>query len=195
MTKEREALKLALIKWTLGGEKDCCYDNWLGETPFGKILITWKGWKDYPCATVDEFPGEFQAQGSDPDAVKAECEAEFARRCKEALAQPEPLFTKLIAKHEGLAEELAQPERPQNCGSGFCSCIECVMEPLTKQDWKVYLLIGLSCSPIYLTSPKIKAIYANRKEAKAEANRLNNSPCTSKTYWVEGMKVKELNHD
>ena len=26
---------------------------------------------------------------------------------------------------------LAQPEqkRPQNCGTGYCSCIECVMEP------------------------------------------------------------------
>lgn len=27
-------------------------------------------------------------------------------------------------------EALAQPERPQNCGTGFCSCIECVMEPV-----------------------------------------------------------------
>ena len=27
------------------------------------------------------------------------------------------------------AQPAAQPERPQNCGSGFCSCIECVMEP------------------------------------------------------------------
>jgi hypothetical protein len=54
--------------------------------------------------------------------------AECAKLCEPA-AQVEPLFTGLIAKHEGLAEELAQPERPQNCGSGFCSCIECVMEP------------------------------------------------------------------
>jgi hypothetical protein len=29
---------------------------------------------------------------------------------------------------------LAQPERPQNCGSGFCSCIECVMEPEQKPE-------------------------------------------------------------
>ena len=30
-----------------------------------------------------------------------------------------------------IKEALAQPEqkRPQNCGTGYCSCIECVMEP------------------------------------------------------------------
>jgi hypothetical protein len=30
-----------------------------------------------------------------------------------------------------IREALAQPEqkRPQNCGTGYCSCIECVMEP------------------------------------------------------------------
>lgn len=30
---------------------------------------------------------------------------------------------------EKCEEALAQPERPQNCGTGYCSCIECVMEP------------------------------------------------------------------
>jgi hypothetical protein len=58
---------------------------------------------------------------------------------------------------------------------------------------KVYLLIGYTRSPIYLTSPKIKTIYADKKEAKAEADRLNNSPRSSKTYWVEGIQVKEKN--
>ena len=67
------------IKWTLDGDKTCVYDNWLGETPFGRILITWKGWKKYHDACVDEFPGDFSAYGS-PDEVKAMCEAEFAKR-------------------------------------------------------------------------------------------------------------------
>jgi hypothetical protein len=58
---------------------------------------------------------------------------------------------------------------------------------------RVYLLVGYSSSPIYLTSPKIKTIYADKKEANAEADRLNNSFRTSKTYWVESMKVKEKN--
>ena len=67
------------IKWTLDGDKTCGYNNWLGETPFGRILITWKGWKKYHDACVDEFPGDFSAYGS-PDEVKAMCEAEFAKR-------------------------------------------------------------------------------------------------------------------
>ena len=30
-----------------------------------------------------------------------------------------------------IKESLAQPQqkRPQNCGTGYCSCVECVMEP------------------------------------------------------------------
>jgi hypothetical protein len=53
--------------------------------------------------------------------------------------------------HYGVAqiiirEALAQPEqkRPQNCGTGYCSCIECVMEQakgpspiplITDEEW------------------------------------------------------------
>ena len=60
---------------------------------------------------------------------------------------------------------------------------------------KVYLLVGYSGSPLYITSPKIKTIYADRKEATAEANRLNNSSRSSKTYWVEGITVKERSNE
>jgi hypothetical protein len=83
-----EALRAALeepeqepvaISWVLDGDKDCGYNNWLGITPFGRILITWKGWKEHLDACVDEFPGVFQAYG-EPDYVKAACEAEYIRR-------------------------------------------------------------------------------------------------------------------
>ncbi len=67
------------ISWVLDGDKDCGYNNWLGKTPFGRILITWKGWKEYHNACVDEFPGGFQAYG-EPDDVKAACEAEYIKR-------------------------------------------------------------------------------------------------------------------
>jgi predicted Fe-S protein YdhL (DUF1289 family) len=69
----------AAISWVLDGDKDCGYNNWLGITPFGRILITWKGWKEHLDACVDEFPGVFQAYG-EPDYVKAACEAEYIRR-------------------------------------------------------------------------------------------------------------------
>lgn len=67
------------IVWEMDADKSCSYNNWVGTTPFGRILITWKGWKDYPMACVDEFPGDFQAYGS-PDEVKDACEAEYLRR-------------------------------------------------------------------------------------------------------------------
>ena len=34
---------------------------------------------------------------------------------------------------EAMAEQPAQ-KRPQNCGTGYCSCIECVMEP-AQRTW------------------------------------------------------------
>lgn len=68
-----------MIKWTENGDTYCRYNNWLGETPFGRILITWKGWKEYHDACVDEFPGNFFCYGS-PEEVKRACELEFKRR-------------------------------------------------------------------------------------------------------------------
>lgn len=73
------------IKWTLNGDKTCDYTNWLGETPFGRILITWKGWKDDKDASVDEFPGGFTCYG-EPDDVKRRCDEEFASRVRAVLA-------------------------------------------------------------------------------------------------------------
>ena len=80
------------IKWALNGDKRCGYDNWLGETPFGRILITWKSWKEFPEASVDEFPGDFTAYG-DPEKVKVECEAEFRRRIGAAPTPRKPQTT------------------------------------------------------------------------------------------------------
>ena len=85
------------IKWTLDGDKQCGYNNWLGETPFGRILITWKGWKANPDACVDEFPGGFQAYG-EPEEVKAACAAEFASRHGNAPPQRKPLTEEEIKR-------------------------------------------------------------------------------------------------
>jgi hypothetical protein len=73
------------IHWTLNGDKTCGYTNWLGVTPFGRILITWKSWKDHPTASVDEFPGDLPRLMGDPEWVKEEAEAEYLRRLAGAL--------------------------------------------------------------------------------------------------------------
>jgi hypothetical protein len=33
------------------------YDHIIAETPFGRTLITWKGWKEHDSPTIDEFLG------------------------------------------------------------------------------------------------------------------------------------------
>jgi hypothetical protein len=43
---------------------------------------------------------------------------------REALAQPEQEPMAYVEYETG-----NQTKRPQNCGTGYCSCIECVMEP------------------------------------------------------------------
>lgn len=38
------------------GENDIPYDHCIAETPFGRFLITWKGWKENPSYDVEESP-------------------------------------------------------------------------------------------------------------------------------------------
>lgn len=55
----------------------------------------------------------------------------LAQQEAEAHLQAVSDFGQLQARPEHIERVLtmvAQPARPQNCGSGFCSCIECVME-------------------------------------------------------------------
>ena len=130
--KAIDALEVALaepeqpvaIKWTLNGDKHCGYSNWLGETPFGRILITWKSWKDLSDACVDEFPGGFWAYG-EPDEVKAQCEAEFCRRLGTAPTPRKPLTMEQlhgIREHQRLLEELGPMWAPMLYY--FCQSIE-----------------------------------------------------------------------
>ena len=41
-----------------------------------------------------------------------------------------------IEARDAVKAALAQTEqkRPQNCGTGYCSCIECVMEPPQRKE-------------------------------------------------------------
>ena len=47
---------------------------------------------------------------------------------KGVCVDPEDSHRAIYAIREALAQQPAQ-KRPQNCGTGYCSCIECVMEP------------------------------------------------------------------
>ena len=90
MPKQEAKDEPVAIKWEKDADKECKYNNWVGTTPFGRILITWKGWKEYHDACVDEFPGDFQFYGL-PDEVKAACESEYLRRLYTNPPQRKPL--------------------------------------------------------------------------------------------------------
>ena len=80
MTTDARTVQLS---WTenLHPDRECSYDHCIATTPFGRFLITWKGWKDYPNPTVDETPwGEYFGAWDTVEEAKQACEREFARR-------------------------------------------------------------------------------------------------------------------
>lgn len=66
------------LNWKLNAVQSN-YDNWLAETPFGQILITWKSWKPAGLqgAMIDEFPGEIPVYYGDPIELRDQAEARF----------------------------------------------------------------------------------------------------------------------
>jgi hypothetical protein len=54
----------------------------------------------------------------------------LAARIKELRQQGYDIQTKSLILPSGkiVAQYVLAPKRPQNCGTGFCSCIECIME-------------------------------------------------------------------
>lgn len=86
-TQSSESEMLGSIKWseTRNPDKECHYHHIIGQTPFGRIMITWKGWKDDPWPTVDESPWGFFNGGGDPESTKRMVESEYSKRLKAAI--------------------------------------------------------------------------------------------------------------
>ena len=94
-------------------------------------------------------------------------------RKRQVAAQPEQDMPKIGCVNHDCAQCKAQPvqKRPQNCGTGYCSCIECVMgpeqEPVAfinveqrKLEWAKYMtwdtptVVNLPKIPLYTTPPQ-----------------------------------------
>lgn len=57
------------------------YNHVIAETPFGRFLITWKGWKEHDSPTIDETPwGDFGGVGCDVEDAKAIAEKAYLER-------------------------------------------------------------------------------------------------------------------
>jgi len=57
---------------------DIPYDHTFAMTAFGRILITWKGWKDNDWPTIDECPGHDYLNVSAYSSVESAKDAAFA---------------------------------------------------------------------------------------------------------------------
>jgi hypothetical protein len=70
--------------------------------------------------------------------IDGNCEYGATEIIRKALVQPEQEPVAWVEYETG-----NNTKRPQNCGTGYCSCIECVMEP-AQRTW-VGLTDGVMC--------------------------------------------------
>jgi hypothetical protein len=91
-----EAQGFAILSWSEERQpcEECRYNHCIAETPFGRFLISWKGWEEHPAVTADETPfGDWFECWSSVEEAKSGCQSEYNRRL--ALVplpqlQPEP---------------------------------------------------------------------------------------------------------
>jgi len=80
-------MKIKQIEWSEMFEPNmrCGYDHVIGETPFGRFLLTWKGWKNEWNPCFDETPWDDFAlpDGSSVAACQQWAQKEFEKRMLE----------------------------------------------------------------------------------------------------------------
>ena len=76
------------LTWTPASKSnsDCPYNHSWANTPFGKFLITWKGWKDYPSYDADVPWGVDPGAYGHPSLEEAQlwCEKQYNARLNTA---------------------------------------------------------------------------------------------------------------
>ena len=110
-----EAQGLAILSWSEERQpcEECRYNHCIAETPFGRFLISWKGWKEHPAVTADETPfGDWFECWNSVEEAKSECQSEYNRRLALVpLPQPQPELPASSAEVRpaaGLVERVAQ---------------------------------------------------------------------------------------
>lgn len=78
------------LQWSdeTGPNNECRYNHVSAKTPFGRILITWKGWKDPRDYSIDEHPVESVVywNGNTLNDTKHEAEQQYFDTLRAALA-------------------------------------------------------------------------------------------------------------
>lgn len=84
---EPQAEPAPVLQWSEIGEpcEEVRYHHVTAHTPFGRFLITWKGWKKYDAPTIDESPwGDLYGNFTTVEEAKAWAEQEYTRRLQQA---------------------------------------------------------------------------------------------------------------
>lgn len=74
------------LSWSepAGPNDECMYDHVIATTPFGRFLLTWKGWKKTPSYSFDETPWDHEGLAPHVwgvlESAKMWASAEMARR-------------------------------------------------------------------------------------------------------------------
>ena len=88
--RERAAQTSGALQWSeaLPPSDDCSYDHADAETPFGRLRIEWKSWKDDPGFTLDgpDWAMENVTYEFSLSSMKAAVEASYFARVRAALA-------------------------------------------------------------------------------------------------------------
>jgi hypothetical protein len=108
-----EAQGFAILSWSEERQpcEECRYNHCIAETPFGRFLISWKGWKEHSAVTADETPfGDWFECWNSVEEAKSGCQSEYNRRL--ALVplpqlQPELRAASAEAQPGGLVERVA----------------------------------------------------------------------------------------
>jgi len=67
------------------------------------------------------------------------------------MTKEDELTAGLRAELARVNARLAEQKRPQNCGTGYCSCVECVVEPAPVQK-PTYAYTCKGCGALYLSN-------------------------------------------
>jgi len=108
-----EAQGFAILSWSEERQpcEECRYNHCIAETPFGRFLISWKGWKEHSAVTADETPfGDWFECWNSVEEAKSGCQSEYNRRLVLVplpQLQPELHAASAEAKPGGLVERVA----------------------------------------------------------------------------------------
>jgi len=109
-----EAQGLAILSWSEERQpcEGCRYNHCIAETPFGRFLISWKGWKDHFAVTADETPfGDWFECWNSVEEAKSGCQSEYNRRLALVpLSHPQPELptASAEARPAGLVEQVSK---------------------------------------------------------------------------------------